>query len=238
MLALVKRLPAQERLARSGCWDKQLEVSGDDLPGKTLGIVGLGNTGSELARLAAPFAMRVLAYSPRANPARAAELGVRLVSSLDDVMRESDFISLHCRLEQRTRGIVGERELRLMKPSAYFINVARGELVRQEALVRSLRERWIAGAGLDVFEKEPLPAGDPLLELDNVILTPHFLPATRQANRATIQSIWNGIREASFGRLPENILNTEVVDQPGFRAKLARFSKLHRDGRADPAGAV
>jgi phosphoglycerate dehydrogenase-like enzyme len=97
---------------------------------------------------------------------------------LDELFQKSDFISLHCRLEDHTRGMIGEREFRLMKPTAYFINVARGELVQQDVLVRCLRERWIAGAALDVFEEEPLPADNPLIGLDNVILTPHWLPAT------------------------------------------------------------
>jgi len=158
ILALAKRLPEHERMARTGRWDHQAEITGDDLPGQTLGIVGFGHTGAELARLIAPFKMRILAYSPRADPARAHALGVTLVSSMDEIFRESDFISLHCRLEPPTRGMIGERELRLMKPTAYFINVARGELVQQEVMVKGLTEGWIRGAALDVFEDEPLPA--------------------------------------------------------------------------------
>jgi len=234
LLALAKRLPEQVRMAHSGCWSRQDEIAGDDLPDRTLGIVGLGHAGSELARLVAPFKMRVLAYSPHADPSRAKDLGVTLVPTLDELLRESDFISLHCRLEERTRHMIGERHLRLMKPTAYFINVARGELVHQDVLVRCLRERWIAGAALDVFEEEPLPAGNPLLELDNAILTPHYLPATRQAGRAAIHSILRGMLLTAEGRLPENILNTEVVDRPGFRAKLARFARgLNERARAN-----
>ncbi|MBI2843815.1 MAG: D-glycerate dehydrogenase [Armatimonadetes bacterium] len=225
MLALAKRLPEQERLARSGCWDRQSELMGRDLIGLTLGIVGLGKSGSELARLAAPFNMRVIAYSPHADLARAQELGVTLVSSLYELLRESDFISLHCRLDDNTRRFIGETEFKMIKPTAYFINVARGEMVDQRALVRALREWWIAGAGLDVFEMEPLPADDPLTRLDNVILTPHWLPSTHQAARATMSQVADGIRDVSQGKLPKNIVNTDVLDRPGFHEKLAQFEE-------------
>jgi len=224
ILALAKRLPEQERLARTGRWDRQPQVMGDDLTGKTLGIVGLGKTGAELVRLLTPFQMRVLAYSPHADPAQAAALGVSLIGSLETVLRESDYVSLHCRLEPHTRGMIGERELRWLKPSAYFINVGRGELVHQEALVRCLRERWIAGAGLDVFAHEPLPLDDPLLALDNVILTPHWLPSTRQAARATMTLMANGMLRAAQGQVPDHVVNPAVLNRPGFQAKLERFS--------------
>ncbi len=224
ILALAKKLEQQERLARSGRWDRQGDMMGDDLRGKTLGIVGLGKTGAELVRLVAPFEMRVLAYSPNADSNQARALGVTLVSTLEEVLGEADFISLHCRLTERTRRMFGEREFRLMKRSAYFINVARGEIVHQPALVRALREGWIAGAGLDVFEQEPLPASDPLLKFENVILTPHWLASTRQAGRATMKSIMEGMLRVAKGGIPENVVNTEVLSRPGFQKKLSRFS--------------
>src|ERR1035437_1775710 len=111
-----------------------------------------------------------------------------------------------------------------MKPTAYFINVARGELVDQEAMVRGLREGWIRGAALDVFEDEPLAADDPLTKLSNVILTPHWLPATRQACRATQMSVAEGIRRVASGGIPDNVLNPSVLERPAFRAKLASFA--------------
>lgn len=224
IIALAKRLWDQQRLVTTGRWDQQPAVMGIDLPGKTLGIVGLGATGRELARLAAPFEMNVIAYSPRADRARAAQMGVTLVDSVDDVLRQSDFVSLHCRLEPYTRRMIGERELRLMKPTAYFINVGRGELVDQAALVRALRERWFAGAGLDVFEHEPLPMNDPLVTLDNVILTPHWLPSTLDAARLTMETMSRGLIRASEGLVPENVVNQAVLDRPGFQQKLARFA--------------
>ena len=202
MLALAKRLPEQERMARSGCWEGQPQIMGDDLVGKTLGIAGLGKSGTELARLARAFGMRIIAFSPSCTPEQAAEAGVILMPTLEQVLRESDFFSLHSRLSERTRRMIGERELRMLKPSAFFINVARGEMVDQPVLVRALRERWFAGAGLDVFEVEPAPAGDPILALDNVILTPHWLPATRYASRGTMQVMVAGILAVRVGKCP------------------------------------
>lgn len=224
MLALAKRLPDQERLVRTGRWDLQPQTMGIDLPGKTLGIVGLGASGRELARLCAGWRMNLIAYSPRANPADAAALGVTLVPTLDELLKTSDFVSLHNRLDARTRGTFGAREFGLMKPTAYFINVARGEIVRQDEMVEVLRQHRIAGAGLDVFEHEPLGLDDPLLGLDNVILTPHWLPSTRDAARMTMETMSRGIIRASQGLVPDNIVNPDVIDRPGWREKLQRLA--------------
>lgn len=224
MLALVKRLPEQERVVRAGHWDLQASVMGSELQERTLGIVGLGHSGRELVRLAAPFSMRVLAYSPHANPEQAQEMGVELCS-LELVLREAEFVSLHCRLTPQTRHMIGAVQLALMKPTAYFINVARGELVDQPALVDALREKRIAGAALDVFEVEPLPPDDPLLQLDNVILTPHWLPATNEVWQATGRAMAEGMLRAAQGQVPEDVVNPEVLERPGFRAKLNRFEE-------------
>jgi phosphoglycerate dehydrogenase-like enzyme len=224
MLALAKRLPEQERIARRGCWDEQAAVMGSEIQGRTLGIIGLGHSGRELVRLVAPFRMRVLAYSPHADPAQAAALHVRL-TSLKELLSEADYVSLHCRLTDQTRHLLGAAQLALLKPSAYLVNVARGELIDQAALVAALRERRIAGAALDVFEVEPLPAEDPLTMLDNVILTPHWLPATTEVWRATGQAMAEGMLRAARGQLPDNIVNREVVTRPGFLAKLERFAE-------------
>ena len=120
--------------------------------------------------------------------------------------------------------MLGARELGLLKPSAYFINVARGELVREDELIRILRENKIAGAGLDVFETEPLPVSSPFLKLDNVILTPHWLPSTHRAARATRDLMVQNVFRVAQGLAPQNVVNPEVLRQPGFRAKLARFA--------------
>jgi phosphoglycerate dehydrogenase-like enzyme len=223
MLALAKRLPEQERVARSGDWRRQPHIMGSELLGRTLGIVGLGNSGRELVRLVAPFGMRVLAYSPHADPAVAAELGVRM-APLDELMREADFLSLHRSLTPDSRGMISADELAKLKPTAFFINVARGELVDERALVDLLQQRRIAGAALDVFAHEPLPAGHPLTRLDNVILTPHWNASTTDVWRATGRAMALGILQAARGRLPEHVVNREVLAQPRFLSKLSRFA--------------
>ena len=222
MLALAKRLSAQDRITRAGRWDLQASVMGHELTGRTLGIVGLGRSGRELVRLVAPFKLQIIAFSPHADAGEAAGMGVKLVS-LDDVFRQSDFVSLHARLDAETRGMIGEGQFRLMKPTAYFINVARGELVDQSALVAALRERRIAGASLDVYEHEPLPANDPLTKLDNVILAPHFSCSTADIWRATGEAMARGMLRAARGQVPENIVNPDVLARTGFQTKLARF---------------
>jgi phosphoglycerate dehydrogenase-like enzyme len=224
MLALAKRLPQQERVVREGRWERQAAVMGGELQGRTLGIVGLGHSGRELVRLVGPFAMRVLAHSPHADPAEAAGLRVRL-TTLDEVLREADFLSLHCRLTPATRRLLGAAELARMKPGAYLINVARGELIDQAALVEALRGGRLAGAGLDVFEVEPLPPGDPLLALDNVLLTPHWSASTSDVWAATGRAMAEGMLRAARGEVPEHVVNREVLDRPGFRTRLARFEE-------------
>ena len=223
MLALSKRLLDQDRITRAGRWDLQPTTMGGELDGRILGIIGLGRSGRELVRLVAPFRMKCIAYSPSADPAEAAGIGVEL-TSLDRVLSESDFVSLHCRLTEQTRRMIGASQLAKMKRTAYLINIARGELIDQSAMVRALEQRTIAWAGLDVFETEPLPAGDPLTKLDNVILTPHYLPATVDIWAATGRASSQGMIDAAHGRVPGNIVNPAVLDRPRFREKLARFA--------------
>ncbi len=224
MLALSKRLFEQDRTTRAGRWDRQPELLGQEIAGRTLGIVGLGHSGRELVRLVAPFEMRLIAFSPHADPAQASSLGVRL-TSLEEVMSQSDFVSLHCKLTEATRGMITAQELAKMKPSAYLINVGRGELIDQYALYEALRARKIGGAGLDVFEVEPLPIDDPLIALDNVILTPHWSASTLDVWQATGREMANGIIRAARDEVPENVVNPEVLDVALFRDKLARFAE-------------
>ncbi len=233
MLALAKRLSDQDRVVREGRWDRQASVMGDEIQGRTLGIIGLGHSGRELVRLVAPFDMRILAFSPHADPQVAESLRVRL-TSLEEVLRESDFLSLHCRLTDATRRLIGAPQLALMKPTAYFINVGRGELVDQAALAAALSERRIAGAGLDVFAVEPMPLDDPLLALDNVLLTPHWSASTSDVWKATGHAMAEGMLLAARGERPENIVNPEVLDRAEFRRKLLRFEENSGIG-ASPA---
>ena len=223
MLALAKRLFAQDKVTRAGRWDLQADVLGEEILGRTLGIVGLGHSGRELVRLAAPFSMTMLAYSPHADPAEArCALGVELVG-LDELLQRSDYVSVHARPRPENRHMLGTAQFALMKPSAFFINIARGELVDEPALVEVLRERRIAGAALDVFEHEPLPADHPLIALENVILTPHWSASTRDVWAATGRAMTDGMLRAARGEIPENVVNPEVLERPAFRAKLARF---------------
>jgi phosphoglycerate dehydrogenase-like enzyme len=223
LLALAKRLPQQERITRQGRWDLQASVLGNELQGRTLGIIGLGHSGRELVRLLKPFSMRVLAYSPHADAAQAALLEVQL-TSLEELLRDADFVSLHCRLTSQTRHLLGGTQLALMKPTAYLVNVARGPLIDQAALVAALRSGGIAGAGLDVFEVEPPPPDDPLLQMDNVIVTPHWLASTADVWRATGRAMAEGMLQAACGQVPPYVVNVEVLARPGFQAKLDRFA--------------
>ena len=132
--------------------------------------------------------------------------------------------------------MLGPRELQLLKPTAYLVNVARGELINQGALIQALAKNLIAGAGLDVFETEPLPLGDPLLALKNVILTPHWLPSTHRAARATRDVLTRNLLRVAQGLLPQNVVNPEVIARPGFRAKLARFASNQQQSKSDARG--
>ena len=170
MLATMRRIPQSDRAIRRGEWPL---VLGDVLKGKTLGILGLGKIGTEIAAIGRAFSMNVIAWGPTLTPERAAKSQATFMP-LNDVLRSADVVSVHLTLSEQSKGLIDERRLRLMKRTAYFINTARGAIVDEPALVQILKEGAIAGAGLDVFIDEPLPAKHPLLELDNVVLTPHL----------------------------------------------------------------
>jgi phosphoglycerate dehydrogenase-like enzyme len=170
LLALVRRVPESDRDVRDGRWQTTV---GDDLAGRTLGVVGLGRLGQRVARVALAFDMEVLAWSQNLDPHTAHAQGVQPTSK-DDLLRRADVVSLHLRLSDRTRGVIGARELDLMKPTAYLVNTSRGPLVDEAALVEALSSGTIAGAGLDVYDEEPLPAGHPLLTAPRTVLAPHL----------------------------------------------------------------
>jgi len=171
MMALVRRVPQEDRAMRAGRW--QTPPLGVDMAGRTLGIVGLGKIGGKMAAFGRLLGMRVLATGFTLTDERASAAGASRVD-LDTLLRDSDVVSLHLRLSDRSRGLIGARQLALMKPTAFVVNTARGPIVDEAALLDVLRGRRIAGAALDVFDAEPLPAGHPLLALDNVVLTPHL----------------------------------------------------------------
>jgi len=170
MLAVMRRIPQSDQAMRRGEWPM---VLGYVLKGKTLGILGLGKIGTEVAAIGRAFGMNVIAWGPTLTPERTAKSQANFMA-LDDVMREADVVSIHLALSDQSRNLLNETRLRLMKKSAYLINTARGAIVDETALVRMLQERAIAGAALDVFVEEPLPAKHPLLGLDNVVLAPHL----------------------------------------------------------------
>jgi phosphoglycerate dehydrogenase-like enzyme len=168
--AVMRQIPASDAAVRQGEWRV---VTTPVLHGKTLGIVGLGRVGQHVARIGIAFGMRALAWSPRLTDAAAAAGGAER-RELDDLMRESDVISVHASLTPASRGLIDARRIGLMKRTAYLVNTARGPIVDESALVAALRDNRIAGAGLDVFDQEPLPAGHPLTTLPNTVLTPHI----------------------------------------------------------------
>ncbi|MEQ1759960.1 MAG: D-2-hydroxyacid dehydrogenase family protein [Vicinamibacterales bacterium] len=169
-LAAMRKIPESDAAVRRGEWQTP---STPVLYDKTFGIIGLGRLGRHVARLAAAFGMRVLAWSPRLTDKAAREGGAERCE-LDKLLAQADVVSFHASLTPESRGLLDERRLRLMKPTAYVINTSRGPLIDEKALVAALREGTIAGAGLDVFDQEPLPHGHPLTLLPNVVLTPHL----------------------------------------------------------------
>jgi phosphoglycerate dehydrogenase-like enzyme len=170
MIAVVRQIPAHDHAVRNGEWSTPLTPA---LHGKTLGIVGFGRIGQHVAEVGRVFGMRVLAWGPRLTDAVAKEAGVEH-QPLDDLLKMADVVSIHAALTPESRGLIDRRRVGLMKASAYLVNTARGPIVEEAALVEALAQRRIAGAGLDVFDQEPLPATHPLTRLSNVVLTPHM----------------------------------------------------------------
>ncbi|MFR9805307.1 D-2-hydroxyacid dehydrogenase family protein [Pseudonocardia sp. RS010] len=169
ILSLVRHIPEEDANVRAGRWQSSLGI---DLAGKTIGIVGLGHVGSRVAQVAAVFGMTIIAWSPNLTPERAAEHGARYVG-LDELMAEADVVTLHVRLNEETIGLIDKRRLGLMKPTAFLVNTARGPMVDEAALVEALESGSIAGAAVDVYSVEPLPADSPLRTMPRSVLTPH-----------------------------------------------------------------
>ena len=196
ILAIVKGLPADDAAMRQGKWQTRL---GHTLKDKTLGIVGLGNLGAQMAVLGRAFGMEIVAWSKNLTDERAAECGVKRVA-LDTLMGTADVITIHLYLSERTRGVIGSRELALMKPSAYLVNTARGPIVDEAALINALQNRKIAGAALDVFDVEPLPKDHLFRGLDNTILTPHMGVVAEEGLRVMYVGAVEDIRAHREGR--------------------------------------
>lgn len=220
MLAAARNMVVQDRLTREGRWDDRQHHRGREIYGKTLGVIGPGRIGGELIRICQPFRMRALAYSPRLTPERAARLGAE-AAPLDRLLAESHFVVVCAPLTDETRGMLGAREFALMRKDATFVNVGRGPIVDQAALVAALKERRIASAGIDVFETQPVPKGEPLTLLDNVVLTPHAVCDTYELRRDVLAVVAKELRGLAEGNLPATIVNPAVLSVPAFQAKRA-----------------
>jgi len=202
MLALAKRIPQDDQRMRDGRWGEGLNLG---LRGKTLGVIGLGKLGSQVATVGLAFGMEVMAWSQNLTAERCAEVGVRLASK-NELLSSADFVTIHLVLGERSRGLIGADELRLMKPTAYFINTSRGPIVDEAALVETLRSGRIAGAGLDVFETEPLAGDHPLRALPKTVLTPHQGYVTQENFRIFYDTAIENILSWLDGA-PLNVLN-------------------------------
>jgi phosphoglycerate dehydrogenase-like enzyme len=223
MLALTHHVWAKDRLVREGHWDDRSRFMGCELRDRTLGIVGLGGIGRALVELVRGLSMKPpVAFDPFLPPERAAELGVRLVS-LDELLTQADFVSVHCPLTEATRGLIGRRELSLMKATAYLLNTARGGIIDEQALYDALVHRRIAGAAIDCFVGEPLTAPPRLAELDNILLAPHAIGWTEELFRDIGLTACRSMLDLSLGRRPAGVLNQEVFDQPAFKEKWRRW---------------
>ncbi len=224
MIALAHHVRVKDRLVREGKWDERSRYMGRELRDRTLGLIGLGGIARKVIQLLAGWGMNPpIAFDPFMNPAAAAQLGVRLVE-LDELLRLSDFVSIHCPLTDKTRGLIGARELGLMKPDTYLINTARGGIVDEDPLYTALKENRIAGAALDCFAKEPVTQPHRFGELDNVLLAPHSIAWTDELFRDIGRAACQGMVDLSRQQRPRGVLNPQVFDRPGFRQKWARIA--------------
>jgi D-3-phosphoglycerate dehydrogenase / 2-oxoglutarate reductase len=210
LLALVKRVVECDRALRAGTLVDRGDFTGREAHGKCIGVVGIGNVGRRVAKLCGGLLrMEVVAYDPYVDAEETRRRGARKVE-LDELLRSADFVSINCPLTEETRGMIGARQYALMKPSAYFITTARGLIHDEAALEAALREKTIAGAGLDVWSKEPPPAAHPLLEFDNVIVTAHTAGVTREARANMGRIAAEQMLDALDGKPVTRIVNPQV----------------------------
>src|SRR5262245_57444033 len=210
MLTLSKQLAQTNHALRKGTMHDRTAFTGSDVHGRTIGIVGIGNVGRRVAELCRGlFRMQVIAYDPYLDERTIAERGAAKVT-LDELMRRADFVSINCPLDDTTRGMIGAKEFALMQPHAYFITTARGFIHDERALAEALREKRIAGAGLDVWDKEPPPADHPLLKYDNVIASPHMAGVTREARANMGKIAAEQLIMTLDGKRPPRIVKPQV----------------------------
>ena len=224
MIALSHNLRIKDQLVRTGQWDERSKFMGRELRDRTLGVIGLGGIGRKTIELLHGFGMKQpLAFDPFASEEMAAKAGARLVS-LEELLRQSDFVSIHCPLTEKTRGLVGASELALMKPDAYLLNTARGGIVDEDALHDALKHRRLAGAALDCFAQEPVTAPSRFADLDNVLLAPHSIAWTDEMFRDIGRAACQAMVDLSLGKRPNRAVNPELFDRPSFKTKWARLT--------------
>lgn len=211
ILSIARKIPYLNRRMLEGVFARRESV-GSDVWRKNLGIVGLGEIGKAVARRAAGFDMEILASDPRQDMVFAHKHRVCYVA-LDELLSRSDYVTLHCDLGPGTRGLIGDQQLRLMKPTAYLINAARGAVLDEAALAQSLKEGRLAGAAVDAFQSEPLPADHPFLSLDNCVLTPHIASASRETLDAINDVVAESVLDVLQGRRPRYVVNPAVFEQ-------------------------
>jgi phosphoglycerate dehydrogenase-like enzyme len=222
MIALTHHARAKDRLVREGRWDDRSQYMGCELRDRTLGVIGLGGIARKLIELLAGWDMNPpLAFDPFLDPAVATSMGIRLVE-LDELLRSSDFVSVHCPLTSGTRGLIGVREISLMRPRAYLINSARGGIVDEDALYAALQSGAIAGAALDCFANEPLVEPYRFKDLENVLLAPHSIAWTNEMFRDIGRAACQGMVDLSLRRPPRGMVNPQVLERPGFQQKWDR----------------
>jgi phosphoglycerate dehydrogenase-like enzyme len=211
MLALSHRVFEKDRLVRSGGWSQRSLYMGTELRGRTLGVIGAGGIGRKLVEMARAFDMNPpIAFDPYVGKTKAAALGLQLVD-LPTLMKQSDFISVNCPLTDETRNLIGEKELALMKKGAFIINTARGGIIDETALLRTLTEKSIAGYATDVFAVEPPSMEDPLFTLDNVIVAPHCIAWTHDLFREIGRKVCRQVVQIARGEIPEDVVNTDIL---------------------------
>lgn len=211
IFALAGRLLKKNEIVRAGRWNDRTAYMGQGLTGRTLGVIGAGSIGTELLTLAKPFFGRMIVADPYADRTHVEGLGGSLVP-LEQLMREADYVTVCCLLNDKTKGLVNERLLRLMKPTAYLVNVARGPIVDEPALIKVLKEGLILGAGLDVTTQEPVEPENPLLGMENVIVTPHALCWTDECFYDIAATALRSIADVAAGRRPAHVVNPDVYD--------------------------
>jgi D-3-phosphoglycerate dehydrogenase len=210
LLALNRKIVQYDRAMRQGVWDRPAGRPIGTLDGEVAGLVGLGAIGQAIARRLQPFGLRLLAHDPFVEPWIPGELGVRMAPDLETLLRTADYVSIQVPANRDTLHLMGERQFRAMKPTAYFINCCRGEVVDEAALARALRDGALAGAGLDVFEKEPTDPGNPLLAMAQVVATPHAAGESVRSARESTRVASEQAAAVVRGEWPSRVVNPEV----------------------------